>query len=124
MKIPRGGFIYPKKVDDGLLRRFAPRSNDKDVISPHNNKIMLNSGYDEGAISYNEGIVSLETEDKAIYELWKKEFTKTYKLANDTGTVSTIAFPIPQNAKNYKDFSEMIKITERKILEQNKTFML
>ena len=49
---------------------------------------------------------------------------KTYKLANDTGTVSTIAFPIPQNAKNYKDFSEMIKITERKILEQNKTFML
>ena len=49
---------------------------------------------------------------------------KTYKLANDTGTVSTIAFPIPQNAKKYKDFSEMIKITERKILEQNKTFML
>lgn len=49
---------------------------------------------------------------------------KTYKLANDTGTVSTIAFPIPQNAKNYKEFSEMIKITERKILEQNKTFML
>ena len=49
---------------------------------------------------------------------------KTYKLANDTGTVSTIAFPIPQNAKNYKYFSEILKITERKILEQNKTFML
>ena len=43
---------------------------------------------------------------------------KNYKLANDTGTVSTIAFPIPQHAENYKEFVEMMKKSESNLLEK------
>ena len=49
-------------------------------------------------------------------QLPSKVEVKNYKLANDTGTVCIISFPIPQNAENYKDFSEIMKITERKII--------
>ena len=82
MKISRGGFIFPKEVDDELLCRFIPRN------------------------------------DKETYESWKKEFTKNFKLANDTGTVCTIAFPIPQNAENYTEFSSFMKFSEEKLKEQ------
>jgi hypothetical protein len=43
---------------------------------------------------------------------------KNYKLANDTGTVSTIAFPIPQHAENYKEFVETMKESESNLLEK------
>lgn len=81
MKISRGGFIFPEKVDDELLCRF---------------------------ISCN---------DEETYESWKKEFIKNFKLANDTGTVCTIAFPIPQNAENYNKFSELMNSQEKALIQ-------
>lgn len=38
---------------------------------------------------------------------------KTYKLANDTGTVCTIAFPVPQNAKKYSEFKIFMENAEK-----------
>jgi 5-methylcytosine-specific restriction endonuclease McrBC regulatory subunit McrC len=69
MQIAAGGFIYPKKVDDGFC------------------------------------------------ESWKKEVWKTFKLANDTGTVCTIAFPVPQNSENYKEFSELMNLQEKALIQ-------
>jgi len=38
---------------------------------------------------------------------------KTYKLANDTGTVLTFAFPVPQNAKKYSEFKIFMENAEK-----------
>ena len=153
-KLAEKQFLHPSnKTGKGGIRLFDNSQNDDDEIAFSKcyrriypdfyceNEIILDAKYkhlENGfvrddlyqIISYMHTMkisrggfiypISSTTSKDKSYEVG----VKTYKLANDTGTVSTIAFPIPQNAKNYKEFSEMIKITERKILEQNKTFML
>ena len=114
MKIATGGFIYPKKVDDGLLRRFAPR-NDKKMLAFSNDKEMLASCHDRTKLDF------FNVEDYCFsgergFEAVDFEFLKTYKLANDTGTVSRIAFPVPQNAKKYSEFKIFMENAEKSML--------
>lgn len=105
MKIATGGFIYPKKVDDGLLRRFAPR-NDKEMLTPRNDKTKLDFfNVEDFCFSGERGFEAVDF-----------EFLKTYKLANDTGTVSRIAFPVPQNAKKYSEFKIFMENAEKSML--------
>lgn len=54
----------------------------------------------------------LRAENEVFYEEWKLTFVKTFNLAGLGGTVSTIAFPIAQNAKSYNDFVKIMKLTE------------
>ena len=63
------------------------------------------------------GFIFTKKVDEANYESRKKEFTKTFKLANDTGTVCTIAFPVPQNAENYNKFSELMNSQEKALIQ-------
>ena len=42
---------------------------------------------------------------------------KTYKLANDSGTVCTITFPVSQNSENYKEFSEFMNSQEKVLIQ-------
>jgi hypothetical protein len=114
MQIAAGGFIYPKKVDDGLLRRFAPR-NDKEMLAFSNDKGMLAPSNDKTKLDF------FNVEDFCFsgergFEAVDFEFLKTYKLANDTGTVSTIAFPVPQNAKKYSEFKIFMENAEKSML--------
>ena len=102
MKIATGGFIYPKKVDDGLLRRFAPR-NDKEMLATCNDKTKLEFfNVEDFCFSGESGFEAVDF-----------EFLKTYKLANDTGTVLTFAFPVLQKVENYNDFSYFMKLSEK-----------
>ncbi|MBO5949320.1 MAG: hypothetical protein J6Q11_01220 [Fibrobacteraceae bacterium] len=108
MKIATGGFIYPKKVDDGLLRRSAPR-NDKEMLAPSNDKTKFN--VEDFCFSGERGFEAVDF-----------EFLKTYKLANDTGTVLTFAFPVPQNVESYKNFKLQMSCSEKHLKEFSKTF--
>ena len=62
--------------------------------------------------------------DEVFYEEWKLTFVKTFNLAGLGGTVSTIAFPIAQNAESYNDFLKIMKLTENFFIENTKKSML
>jgi 5-methylcytosine-specific restriction endonuclease McrBC regulatory subunit McrC len=95
MKIPTGGFIYPLPFSSAVL---TDRSS-----------ITLTDRSDE-----DETLLPSEVKTRLLSDVE----VKNYKLANDTGTVSTIAFPIPQHAENYKEFVETMKESESNLLEK------
>ena len=85
-----------------MLRRFASR-NDKEMLAPSNDKTKLDFfNVEDFCFSGERGFEAVDF-----------EFLKTYKLANDTGTVLTFAFPVLQKAKNYNDFSYFMKLSEK-----------
>jgi 5-methylcytosine-specific restriction endonuclease McrBC regulatory subunit McrC len=149
-KLAEKQFLHPSnKTGEGGIKLFDNSQNDDDEIAfskcyrriypdfYRKNQIILDAKYkhlENGfvrddlyqIISYMHTMkilrggfifpISLTTSTNQSCEIE----VKTFKLANDSGTVCTIAFPVPKNTENYKEFS-VLMISQEKSLIQDLT---